>query len=617
MKSRNCLDRAFIALAFAALFLAIYAGDTPLSRHAEMQGLATSAAGSTSTLVPDLGIGASLNGNRPFPANNAWNMDVSRYPVHPNSANLIASIGATTGLHPDFGTFWQGEPIGFPYDVVAGTQARVPMDFIWWADQSDPGPYPFPADAPVEGGTASTGDRHVLVVDRDDWKLYETYSSYPQNGGASWQAGNGAVWDLRSNKLRPAGWTSADAAGLPIFPGLVRRDEVVGQGEIRHALRFTINTSRHAYVYPATHEAGSTNSLNAPPMGLRVRLKASKNISGFAPHIQVILQAMKKYGMIVADNGSNWFVSGAHDPAWDDDELSALSQIKGSDFEVVNTPNRLELPVSDFDGDGMADISVFRPSDGNWYSYRSGDGGVSVASWGLASDIPVPGDYDGDGKTDAAIYRPSIGAWCILRSSDGAPNILTWGVATDKPVPGDYDGDGKIDIAVYRPSTGTWFILGSSNGAVSIITWGNSTDVPIQADYDGDGECDPAVFRPSTGGWFAYRSATGPLIAFWGISTDKPVPGDYDGDGKDDLAVFRPSDGNWYAYLSANGGVSIINWGAAGDVPIPADFDGDGKDDPAVFRNGAWYAYRSTLGPLIASWGTSGDVPVPSSYFSN
>ena len=194
-------------------------------------------------------------------------MDVSQYPVHPNSANLIASIGNTTGLHPDFGTFWQGAPIGIPYAVVAGTQQRVPINFTDWPGESDPGPYPFPANAPVEGGAAADGDRHVLVVDRDNWKLFETYYSWPQNGGASWNASNGAVWDLASNKSRPIGWTSADAAGLPIFPGLVRRDEVLS-GEIRHAVRFTASVSRRAYVYPATHQAGSTDNLNAPPMGL-------------------------------------------------------------------------------------------------------------------------------------------------------------------------------------------------------------------------------------------------------------------------------------------------------------------------------------------------------------
>ena len=276
MKSSLCFGRAFLTFVFAASLLTVLSGDTLLSRRALMQGKSKVTGGAPSMVPPDLGIGASLNGARPFPSNNAWNMDISRFPVHPNSANLIASIGNTVGLHPDFGTFWLGAPIGFPYDVVAGNQAKVPMDFIWWPDQSDPGPYPFPTDAPVEGGNASTGDRHVLVIDRDNWKLYETYSSYPMNNGASWQAGNGAVWDLRSNKLRPAGWTSADAAGLPIFPGLVRRDEVVGQGEIRHAFRFTAVTSRTSYVYPASHQAGSTSSVNAPPMGCACGLKPQR-----------------------------------------------------------------------------------------------------------------------------------------------------------------------------------------------------------------------------------------------------------------------------------------------------------------------------------------------------
>ncbi|MEP6847597.1 MAG: VCBS repeat-containing protein [Acidobacteriota bacterium] len=614
MKSGNYLPRILVLSAFAALFLTIHIG-FPLERHASMQSR-TAADHQPRALLPDLGIGGDLHGNRPFPANNAWNMDVSRYPVHPNSANLVASIGANTGLHPDFGTFWQNEPIGFPYDVVSGIQARVPMDFIWWADQSDPGPYPFPPDAPVEGGNASVGDRHVLVIDRDNWKLYETYSSYPQNGGASWQAGNGAVWNLGSNKLRPVDWTSADAAGLPIFPGLVRRDEVVGQGEIRHALRFTINTSRHSYVYPATHEAGSTNSVNAPPMGLRVRLKASKNISTFSPHIQVILRAMKKYGMIVADNGSNWYVSGTHDPAWDDNELGALSQIKGSDFEVVNTPSRLVMPISDFDGDGMSDLSVFRPTDGNWYTLGSG-GNVSISNWGLPTDIAVPGDYDGDGKTDPAIYRPSTGTWYTLRSADGSVGIASWGNPGDKPVPGDYDGDGKVDLAIYRPGTGTWYIVRSSDNGISITTWGNSADIPVQVDLDGDGKCDPAIYRPSTGVWYALRSTGGVFIAAWGLSGDKPVPGDYDGDGKDDVAVYRPAAGNWFVLRSSDNGVSITNWGQPGDVAVPADYDGDGKDDPAVFRNGSWYALRSTGGIMIASWGSAGDQPAPANYLPN
>jgi len=284
---------------------------------------------------PDLGAGASLHGNVPFPADNPWNQDISNSPVDPNSSNLIASIGNTVNLHPDFGTVWNGAPNGIPYIVVSGTQPRVPMNFIWYDDESDPGPYPVPPDAPIEGGPSSTGDRHALVIDRDNWKLYEMGNAYPVNGGASWNAGGGAIFDLTSNALRPAGWTSADAAGLPIFPGLVRYDEVFEQGEIKHALRFTAQNTRHAYVYPARHYASNDTNPNRPPMGMRVRLKASFNISTFSPRIQVILRALKNYGMFLADNGSNWYISGAPDPRWSDNELNALKTIAGSNFEVV------------------------------------------------------------------------------------------------------------------------------------------------------------------------------------------------------------------------------------------------------------------------------------------
>ena len=284
---------------------------------------------------PDLGPGASLHGNLPFPPDNPWNQDISTAPVDPNSNNLIASIGANVTLHPDFGTFYNGAPNGIPYVVVAGNQQRVPINLTLYGGQSDPGPYPVPSDAPIEGGPSSSGDRHVIVIDRDNWKLYEMFYSFPVNGGLSWNAGCGAVFDLNSNVLRPAGWTSADAAGLPIFPGLVRYDEVFEQGEIKHALRFTAQQTRRAYVHPARHFASSDTSPNRPPMGMRVRLKASFDISTFSPHIQVILRAMKKYGMFLADNGSNWYISGAPDPRWDDDELRALKTIAGSNFEVV------------------------------------------------------------------------------------------------------------------------------------------------------------------------------------------------------------------------------------------------------------------------------------------
>ncbi|HEV7683767.1 MAG TPA: hypothetical protein VGO68_16685 [Pyrinomonadaceae bacterium] len=285
--------------------------------------------------TPDLGPGASFHGKQLFPPDNPWNQDISGLPVDPNSANLIAGIGVNTGLHPDFGTVYNGAPNGIPYVVVSGTQPRVPMNYTAYGDESDPGPYPVPPSAPIEGGPGSNGDRHVLVIDRDNWKLYELGRAFPVNNGASWDANCGAIFDLNSNALRPAGWTSADAAGLPIFPGLVRYDEVFEQGVIAHAIRFTVHDSRRAYIAPARHWASDLTSANLPPMGMRVRLKASFNISGFSAPMQVILRAMKTYGMIVADNGSNWYFSGAPDPRWDDDELSTLKSIKGSNFEVV------------------------------------------------------------------------------------------------------------------------------------------------------------------------------------------------------------------------------------------------------------------------------------------
>ena len=281
---------------------------------------------------PDLGVNASLHGLRPFPADNAWNIPVDRAPVDPNSDALINSIGRSRPLHPDFGANYGGGPFGIPYIVVAGDTPRVPVSFEY-ADESDPGPYPVPPNAPIEGGPSAQGDRHVLVIDRAHWTLYELYDAHPNGGG--WKAGSGAVFPLNSDALRPAGWTSADAAGLPIFPGLVRYDEVVGQRAIRHALRFTVRRTRRAYVAPARHFASRSGDPALPPMGMRVRLKAGFSISHYPPEAQVILQALKTYGMILADNGSDWFLSGAPDARWNDDELNALKHVTGNDLEVV------------------------------------------------------------------------------------------------------------------------------------------------------------------------------------------------------------------------------------------------------------------------------------------
>lgn len=269
-----------------------------------------------------------------FPSNNIWNYDISRLPVAANSANYVAAIGLTSHLHPDFGAgLYNGGPIGFPYLVVPGSQPSVPVSFDY-ASESDPGPYPIPLNAPIEGGSQSSGDRHVLVVDSGTCKLYEMYASYPQSNG-SWHAGSGAVWSLNSNALRPATWTSADAAGLPILPGLVNYDEVAA-GVINHALRFTVSQTQNTFLWPARHQASSSSNPNLPPMGLRMRLKASVNISSFSRVNQIILTALKRYGMFVADNGSSWYISGTADNRWDNNDLHALNSIPGSDFEAID-----------------------------------------------------------------------------------------------------------------------------------------------------------------------------------------------------------------------------------------------------------------------------------------
>jgi hypothetical protein len=271
-----------------------------------------------------------------FPRSSHWNQRVDRLPVHPRSGDIVASIGTRAALHPDFGSGrWRGAPIGIPYVTVPRSQRRVSVSFQY-ADQSDPGPYPIPRDAPIEGGRRSTGDRHVLVVDRSRCRLYELYAAYPLDGGRRWRARSGAVFDLRSNRLRPRGWTSADAAGLPILPGLARYYEV-RRGAIDHALRITVPRTRRAFLYPARHFASSETDPRLPAMGQRLRLRSRFDISRFPRQARVVLRALKRYGAIVADNGSPWYVTGAPSRGWDDDALRTLRRVRGSDFEVVDT----------------------------------------------------------------------------------------------------------------------------------------------------------------------------------------------------------------------------------------------------------------------------------------
>jgi hypothetical protein len=264
-----------------------------------------------------------------FPKTNSWNQRVDSLPVAPNSDPIIRSIGADAGLHPDFGSgLYAGGAIGIPFDVVTKRTPRSLVTFDY-ADESDKVAYPIPRGVHVESGS----DRHALLVDRDACRLYELYAL--ERTARRWHAGSGATWNLSSNRLRPAGWTSADAAGLPIFPGLARYDEVA-RGRIDHALRFTAERTRRAYVYPARHYASSLTDPDLPPMGLRLRLNASFDVSGFPKQARIVLIALKRYGMLLADNGSSWYISGAPDRRWNNDALHTLSRVKGSSFEVVS-----------------------------------------------------------------------------------------------------------------------------------------------------------------------------------------------------------------------------------------------------------------------------------------
>ena len=306
-------------------------------------------------LYGSVAIGAAVLAGCPvFPADNHWNQRVDRLPVHPRSDAIVRSIGATDNMHADFGSGrHEGAPIGIPYVAVPGSQRRVPVSFDY-ADESDRGRYPIPPRAPIEGGRASDGDRHVIVVDRSRCRLYELFGAHPlsreravpasprSSTGARWHAGSGAIFNLRSNRLRRRGYTSADAAGLPILPGLARYPEA-RRGRIDHALRFTASRTRRAFVYPARHFASDDTDPDLPAMGQRLRLKRGVDISRFPRQSRIVLRALKRYGMILADNGSSWYVSGAPSRGWDNDDLHSLHGVPGSAFEVVDS-SRLPRP---------------------------------------------------------------------------------------------------------------------------------------------------------------------------------------------------------------------------------------------------------------------------------
>jgi hypothetical protein len=362
-------------------------------------------------------------------------------------------MGGTTGVHPDFGSgTWNGGPIGIPYTVVGGSQAKVGITFDY-ADESDPGPYPIPSDAAIEGGSQSTGDRHVLVLDRDNCILYETFSAYPQPDG-SWQAGSGAIFNLRSNALRPRGWTSADAAGLPILPGLARYDEVAS-GEIRHALRFTAPQTRKEFIWPARHYASNLTAANYPPMGQRFRLKAGFDISRFSAGVQVILRALKKYGMILADNGSSWYISGAPDSRWNNDSLvSELRQVTGSDFEAVVESSLMVGPDSgQASSNAIPDttpptVSLTAPANGATVSGSA----VQVAA-GASDNVGVAGvqfKLDGANLGSEATSPPYSLSWNTGTAANGSHTLTA--VARDSA--GNTTTSGSVSVTVSNSASG-------------------------------------------------------------------------------------------------------------------------------------------------------------------
>jgi uncharacterized protein (TIGR03437 family) len=373
-----------------------------------------------------------------FPADNVWNTPVDTLPVDPNSDRYIATVGSTTFLFPNFGSgLYDGSTIGIPYVLVPGTQPRVPVSFLY-TGQSDPGPYPVPPNAPIEGGS----DAHVLIVDQDNCILYELYAASPQSNG-SWQTGSGAIWDLRSNTLRPQSWTSADAAGLPMLPGLLRYDEIAA-GAINHAIRVTLPQTQDNFIWPGLHEASSLTGAQYPPMGTRFRLKASFDISSYSPANQIILTALKKYGMILADNGSAWFLSGVPDNRWDNDDTHLLKQITADNIEAVDESS---LMVSD--GSGRV---------------AGGSGLVNAGSWDGA--FVAPGEI-------VVLYGPNIGPTTAAGLQVTANGTVMTTLA---------------GVTVTFGGTAAPLLYVSATQINAIVPYGiaGSTSVPVQVTYNGN-----------------------------------------------------------------------------------------------------------------------------------
>jgi FG-GAP-like repeat/IPT/TIG domain len=599
-----------------------------------------------------------LSGNMLFPADNPWNEKITNAPVAANSAALVASIGLNSSLHPDFGTVWDGSLNGIPVNIVSGTQPKVNVVIDAYPGESDLLPIPIPANAVIEGdplpSAQNTGDRHMIVYDQDNNILYETYNTHrpSETTDGQWHADSEAVWNLNTDTFRPPGWTSADAAGLPILPGLVRPDEVLTQGVITHALRFTVPATQNTYVYPASHEAGSNNP-NLPPMGERFRLKASFDISHFSAADQVILQALKDYGMIVADNGSPWYLSGEPSSLWDDSDLHNLTQVVGSDFEAVDlTPVVSGLNVStgltaggtsvtisgvNFSGGAGQTQVLFGTTPATSLTVNS-DGSITALAPAHAAgtvDVTVQSPYGTSAVTAADRFTfgqstvhaqglvgvaPATGQWWVSTSTGASFTAAPWatwstGVSWVDGQTGDFNGDGKTDIIARIQQSGQWWV-GLSNGSSGFTTqlWGtwnpaiNWSDVRV-GDFNGDGKADLAGFDPATGNWWVSLSTGSSFTspALW-TTWASAVPwvnvfvGDLNGDGKAD--VIGQEYGQWWANVSSGTSFQPTLWGAWAppnpgaldwvDVHL-ADLNGDGRADVIgrYLETGQWWVSLS------------------------
>ena len=540
-----------------------------------------------------------------YPADNVWNTDISSLPVDAHSAAWLASMdSATTNLHPDFGPSGDPtNPYGMPYTVVSPLTPKIFLTFDY-ADESDPGPYPFTASTPIEGGASSTGDRHALMVDPSTCTLYELYDAHYGSSGST--AGSGAIWNLGSNALRPAGWTSADAAGLPILPGLLRYDEVLS-GSITHAIRMTAQSTDTSYLWPARHEAGSASDPNLPPMGARFRLKAGYDISGYSPQAQVVLRAMQHYGLILADNGSNWYFGGTADPAWPSSLVEELKQVPASEFEAVDESSLIVNPDS---GQARQPGAVVPCSPGPGYRLAASDGGiysfcepfygsmggtplnqpiVGMAStpdtrgyWLVASDggIFSFGDATFHGSTGSlALNRPIVGMastpdgrgyWLV--ASDGG--IFAFG---DAPFRGSMGGiplnEPIVGMASTRDGRGYWLV--AADGGIfafgDAAFHGSSGDLTLNR---------PIVGMASTpdGGGYWLVASDGGIFAFG----DARFSGSMGGTPLDEPIVGMAStpDGRGYRLVAADGGVFTFGdatfQGSAGGIPLDAPIVGLG-----------------------------------------